>query len=261
MRTLLQSTALQSGGGSGFNFSTGYGLIQVDSAMKTIAAPKPVIVKLVLPDQNVVPGTQPITVTVQGNYLNSNSVVTFRGQPLPTTVLNSTQAQATIPAFTGNPPIQVVTSPISANGNDGGKSDTLYFFTPIKKTIIVQANQQAKKYGEKIPVFTSTILVDSIPLANTGLTAAQLRLDSLDYTTPATSTSNVGIFFIRPTPHTLLDPTNPTDAGLLELYNYVMNDGLLVINKMPLVITPRDTTLTLRTESRKFCIQLFLCRL
>ncbi len=76
------------------------------------------------------------------------------------------------------------------------------------------------------------------------MTAAQLRLDSLDYTTPAINTSNVGIFFIRPTPHTLLDPTNPTDAGLLELYNYIMNDGLLVINKMPLVITPRDTTLT-----------------
>ena len=29
----------------------------------------------------------------------------------------------------------------------------------------------------------------------------------------------------------------------LEEYNYTFNDGLLSINKLPLIITPKDTTL------------------
>ncbi len=110
VRSLLQNSALQPAGTpAGFNFLTGYGLLQADSAFKTFASPTAVITKLVLADTTIKPGTQPTTVTVQGNFLSSNSVVTMRGTPLPTTVINSTQAIATIPTFTGNPAIQVFT--------------------------------------------------------------------------------------------------------------------------------------------------------
>ncbi len=231
-------------GGPGYNTATGYGLIQADTAMRTFAAPLPVITKLVVQDPNITPGTQPVNITVQGNFLVNNSVVTFRGQPLPTTVISPTQATATIPAFTGNPAIQVFTKSISPNGNDGGYSDTLFFFSPVKKTILINANKKTKLYGEQLPSFTSSIIIDGDSIQNTSLTPGQLRLDNLDYSTPATSTSDVGIYFIRPTQHTPLDLTNPTDKGLTELYNFIFNDGLLTINRMPLLITPNDTTLT-----------------
>ena len=237
LRTLLQSTAKQNGA-PGYNVVTGYGLIQADTAMKTFASPVPVITKLVLQDTTIRPGTQPVTVTVQGNYISSNSVITFRGQPLTTTVISSTQASATVPTFTGNPAIQVFTKSISPNGNDGGYSDTLFFFSPVKKTIIVKADNKTKRYGEQIPHFTVTVLVDSVPIQNTGLTLAQLRLDSLDFTTPATNNTDVE-YFIRPSIHRPLNNTNPVDIGLIETYNYILNDGILSINKMPLLITPK----------------------
>ena len=46
MRSLMQTTALQTGG-PGYNAATGYGLIQADTAMRTFAAPIPVVTKLV----------------------------------------------------------------------------------------------------------------------------------------------------------------------------------------------------------------------
>ncbi len=91
-------TALPNGA-PGYNVASGYGLIQADTAMKSFAAPKPVITKLILQDTTIKPGTQPVTITVQGDFLTGNSVVTFRGEPLPTTVLSATQAQAIIPVF------------------------------------------------------------------------------------------------------------------------------------------------------------------
>ena len=143
MRSLMQSSALQNGG-PGYNAGTGYGLIQADTAMKTFAAPTPIVTKLVVNSQGVTPGTQPVNITVQGDFLNSNSVVTFRGQPVPTVIQSATTATATIPTFTGNPAIQVFTKSISPNGNDGGYSDTLFFFTPTKKTIVIHANGKSK---------------------------------------------------------------------------------------------------------------------
>jgi hypothetical protein len=70
-----------------------------------------------------------------------------------------------------------------------------------------------------------------------------LRLDSLDYSTPANPTANVGAYFIRPALHRPLNNTDPVDLGLKESYNFIMNDGILSVEKMPLLITPRDTTL------------------
>ncbi len=242
IRTLLQSTAVDMNT-PGFDYTSGYGFVQADSTIRSFASPTPYISNLVLPDSTVVPGRQPFVVTVKGNYLSDSSKILFRGEPLQTTVMSNSLASATVPAFTGNPAIQVYTPPITPNKNDGGYSDSLFFFSPIKKNIIITADNKAKRYGEKIPVFTANILVDSIPLDSTNYTLHDLGLDSLFYTTPATSLSNTGIYFIRPAIPPF-DPNDSADVGFSEEYNYTFNDGLLTINKLPLTITPTDTTLT-----------------
>jgi hypothetical protein len=94
----------------------------------------------------------------------------------------------------------------------------LRFFTPVKKIITVTAEKKTKKYGEKLPVFTSTILVDSIPLDQTTFTMHQLGLDSILYTTPATSFSNTGIYFIAPSMR-ILNLKDSFDISLTEKFN------------------------------------------
>ena len=84
--------------------------------------------------------------------------------------------------------------------------------------------------------------MDGQSLASSGLTIANLGLDVTQYSTPATSLTNTGIYFIHPSRE--FDPSNPTDIGLLESYNYNFADGFLSIGKMPLTIISRDTTLT-----------------
>ncbi|MEP7318395.1 MAG: S8 family serine peptidase, partial [Panacibacter sp.] len=241
VRTILQNTAVDMDD-PGFDYTSGYGFIQADSALRSIASPTPFISKLILPDTTVKPGEQPFEVTVKGNYLSKQSYILFRGNPLPTRIVSSSLATATIPSFTGNPAIQMYTAPITPNGNDGGYSDSLFFFSPVKKTITVTAKNTGKKYGEKIPAFETTVLIDSIPLDSTSYTLHELGLDSIYFTTPATTFSNTGIYFIRPA----IKPLNPNDSvdiALMEMYNYVFNDGLLSIQKIPLLITPKDTTL------------------
>src|SRR5262249_9623362 len=85
-----------------------------------------------------------------------------------------------------------------------------------------------------------TILVNNVPLDSTGLSLRDLNLDSIVYTTPATSSSNVGLYFIQPS----FRPLSSSDSLAFELYNYTFNNGVLFNNKMPLLVTPRDTTLT-----------------
>src|SRR5665213_4213772 len=162
VRSLMESTAIDMGT-PGFDFNTGYGFIQADNAMRTFATPKPSIIKLVYDTTTIKPGTQPFTITVKGNYLAANSKIIFRADTLNTTVISNTVATATIPTFIGNPAIHIYTPPISSSGLDGGASDSLYFFSAVKRIITITAVNATKKYGEQIPAFTSTVLVDSIP--------------------------------------------------------------------------------------------------
>src|SRR5262249_24190361 len=148
--------------------------------------------------------------------------ILFRGSPLPTTFINGSQLSAIIPTFIGNPAIQVYTPPITPNGNDGGTSNILYFFTPVTSHVTITADNKTKKYEEKLPVFTSTVLVNGLSLAAAGLTLTDLGLDDIQYSTPATSTSNTGIYFIHPS-------AGPFSVGLLELYDYTFNNGQLTI--------------------------------
>ena len=143
IRSLLQTTATDMGT-PGFDFTSGYGFINADSAMRTFAKPDPSLIKLVVPT-GLTPGLAPFTLTITGLNLSSTSVVKFRDSTLSTTILNSTTGTAQIPAFTGDPIISVYTPPSSASGLDGGTSDTLKFFNLPKKDIIVIADSKTKK--------------------------------------------------------------------------------------------------------------------
>ncbi len=241
LRTLMESTSLDMGT-PGFDFNTGYGFVQANTAMRTFATPKPEINDLQLLLPPTTPGPTPVVLTVQGNYLDAQSIINFRGNPLTTTVVNANTLSATIPAFTGNPAIQVYTPPVSVNGTDGGLSNSLYFFTPVKKHVVITAGNKVKRYGEKLPAFTATVTVDNIPLESSGFTLLQLGLDPINFTTTATNFSNTGIYVIKPSMR-VLDMNDPFDAGLPELYDYTFVNGVLTIDKLPVTITSRDTTL------------------
>lgn len=226
----------------GFDNSTGSGLIQADAAIESFASPTPELDSLIIPanlDSSSI-GKTTFNVTIKGKYLLPNTTVTVRGVPVTTQIVNSTQATAVITPFAGNPEIQLFTKPISPSGLDGNYSDTLYFFSLIKKKVVVIADNKSKKYGEQLPNFTAAITVNGVPLANTGISLADLNLDTIAYNTPATSMSNTGLYFIRPS----FKHLTATDSLAFELYDFTFQDGVLFVKKMPLLITPKDTTVT-----------------
>ena len=118
IKSLLQSTAIDMAT-SGLDNISGAGLIQADLAMNTFAAPTRSYLPLRCLQTLPVPHTATFTVTVQGQFITPSSVIYLRDQPLPTTIVNSTTATATVNGFTGNPAIRVYTPPISTLQTDG----------------------------------------------------------------------------------------------------------------------------------------------
>lgn len=224
----------------GFDFTSGYGFVNADSAMRTFAKPDPTLIQLVVPS-GVVPGTAAFTLTVTGVNLSPSSIIKFRDSTLTTTVLNSGAASAVVPAFIGNPLISVYTPPVSTSGLDGGSSDSLKFFTIAKKTIIITADNKTKKFAQDLPAFTTTILVDSVSLQNTQLTLSDLGLSGLNSITAVTASSSVGTYAIVPS--RVFDLKNAVDIGLLELYNYKFNPGSITIAKLPVTVTAKSSTI------------------
>lgn len=226
---------------SGFDFTSGAGFINADSALRTFAKPNPALVQLVVPPATT-PGTSPFNLTVTGINISPGSVIKFRDSALATTVLNSGTANAVVPAFTGNPLISVYTPPVSPSGLDGGSSDSLKFFSVAKKNIVVTADNKKIKFGQQLPAFTSTITVDGKSLDSSGLNLTALGLDSVQFTTAATVGIAVGSYSL--TPVRVFDAKKPADVGLLELYNYTFNPATITIEKLPVTITANNTTIT-----------------
>jgi hypothetical protein len=223
-RNLLQSTALNMSV-PGFDFLTGYGFIRPEAAIATFASPSPFITRMIVPN-GAVPGQSPFKVIVEGDYLTSQSVIYLRGMPLATTLLNSRQVQANIPAFTGNPPIQVYNPPVTPSGLDGGLSNSLYFFPRTKITIA--ADDKTKSYGAALPEFTATITTTATPLSGI--------ISPVTFFTPATSTTNVGNYLIVP-------ETSFLDSLAGEFYELVLVNGVLEINPIDLTVQPNDLTI------------------
>jgi hypothetical protein len=241
IKSLLQSTAIDMASSGPDNIS-GAGLIQADRAMSTFAAPTPILSAVTVPSGITGPTPTTFTVTVQGQFFSNSSVIYLRDQALTTTIVNSTTATATVNGFTGNPPIRVYTPPISTLQTDGNFSNSINLLNVPKKNVVITADNKSKLYGEPLPAFTSTILVDNVPLANSGLTLQDLGLDNgrIQYTTPANSLSDATNYNIIPS----LNPPITTTDPLNELYQYSFGNGALTVNKLPLTITPNDQTIT-----------------
>ena len=251
VKSLLQSTALNIGAAN----AAGAGLIQADLAMRSFASPKPLIILPLEYPSTITPTSLPtssFTLTVNGDFFTggttNRSQVLFNGVAAPTTFVSTRRLTATIQAFTGNPTIQVYTPPI-ANG-DGGYSQIVRFFDTNKKIITVTADNKTKKYGEALPPFTSTILVNGVPLAQTLplLTLSDIGLDSLNLSyatnaTPMSDVSDLGThYFIKPV--RTFDLQNPADAELLEIYTYDTIQGSLEIQKLPVTVIPNNQEIT-----------------
>ena len=237
VRQLLQQTAIDMEA-PGFDDESGSGFIQADAAMLTFAAPIPTITELIVPE-GATPGTAPFDLTILGKNLHESSQVLLDGTALPeqnTDIINTTQLVVTIPAFLGDPAIQVITSSIIApTGVDGGISEPLYLFRAPKMIVKVTADGETKRYGERLPEFTASVTVDGEPLNSTGLTLEDLGLANLTFQTTATNLGSVGFYVISP-----VDATGELDDTFHDLYDYEFINGTLVIEKILLKITPND---------------------
>lgn len=220
----------------GFDFLSGYGLLDADACIRRFANPQPVITSLEIPP-GVTPGDTAFTLIIHGQHLTAGTEVYIRTDTIPTTFVSDSVLTAAIPPFTGNPSIHVCTPSMTLIGGDGGCSDSAYFFTPVKKQIVVTADNKSKKYGEALPQFTVHITVDGLPLDSTTYTLADLGLDSITYQTPAVVFSAVGFYFIKPI-------ADVSDQALQELFQYSFVNGILTVSKMPIVIIPDDKTVT-----------------
>jgi len=236
IRSILQSTAVDMGT-PGFDYSSGYGFVNADAALRSFALPKPELSQLVVP-AGVTPGLSGFTLTAKGQYFSPTTVLYYRDIPLTTTYINAEQVTVQMPLFIGDPAISLYTPPISSSQLDGGRSDSLYFFNAARKNISVTADNLSKKYGQSMPVLTATVLVDGVPLNQTNLTLTNLGLNSMTLNTAAISSSEVGTYII--TPSRIFVPGNPSDMGFLEIYNYSFNSGSFSIEKLPVTVTANN---------------------
>lgn len=242
IRNLLIATATDMGpvlSADKYDTSSGYGFIQPFAAMQTFASPKPEITSLETPSPIISPVSSPFTVTVKGKFLTSQTKVYFGTTELATTFTNSEEVSAEIPSFSGDPAVRLYNPPISSSSLDGGFSDSYYFSSPVKKHIIVKAENKEMIYGEFLPAFTSIITLDNVAVTDNS-TLTDLKLTNLTYFSPASSSSNVALYYIQPKPSAPLNADDP----LLKKYTYEFVNGVLKIGKLPLTITPKEITLT-----------------
>ena len=237
MKTLLKSSAIDMAA-PGFDLYTGAGFIQLDSAARTFANPTPQIRGIRLQDSSIALGSQPSNIIISGSYLTGGTRVLMGSDTLESAIVNAGELIATVPAFNGTGNLYLFTAPKSPSGEDGGLSDPYVMNGINKKTVRVIADNKTKKYGENNPVFTATVLVNGE--AST-LSQNDLGLSNLTFTTLATPSSGVGIYFIRPGKQ--FDSLG-ADAAYLQEYHYEFEDGILTVQKMPLVIRPIDQTVT-----------------
>lgn len=237
----------------GYDAASGAGYVQADSLLLALAHGKPLITGIAY-DTTLTPGEEPVELSVFGRFLNGESKIWFDGQPLDsaTVLIGDTVIRAVIPVFDQlYPAIQVFNPPMEGtNGLDGGLSNALYFTT--KETILINIDDQAKKYGEVLPAFSATYSLEgvngSVPLDSAGLTQDEIdRIHSIPLVTLANSLSNTGTWAIEPgaddplSPLSSLPALDSLDLALLERFQFGYETGFLTIQNLDLVISPRDT--------------------
>jgi hypothetical protein len=253
VRTILQNTAIDMGE-TGYDRASGFGFIQADAALLTLANPSPVVSGLVY-DTTLIPGLDTIQLTIIGQFLTNGSQVYFNGDPVEseTIIVGDTAAISLIPPFTGlYPAIQVYNPPNPmTNGTDGGLSNPLYFNT--KETILIAIDDKSKKYGEALPDFTAVYSAESVDgsrsLEDAGLSEDEIaRIMNIPLEAVNVSPlSNAGLWAITASNSDPLNPgsglpvTDSLDVNLLDRFDFVFTSGLLTIERLDLLIKPQDT--------------------
>ena len=203
MKTVLTTTAIDMDA-PGYDVNTGFGFIQADKALMSFSNPHPLIDSFKILG-NPVPGDEPVTLVINGQYFASNAGVILRTDTIVPAAINNTQILVMIPPFMGNPPITVYNPPITPLGLDGGVSDSIYLKSSIPKNIKVIVNNAEKYFGEAIPAYSFEVLVNDEPLSSSGLNLAELGLATdITYSSSATNLSNIGLYFTGGHPHLLL---------------------------------------------------------
>jgi hypothetical protein len=237
LKSLLQLTAvdMRPTGLVGYDFASGAGLINADSAMRTFAAPTPFQIQLVVPT-NVIPGESEFILTITGQNFSNNTVIYFDDSVIQTQFVSTTELQATIGEFDGNPEIKAFTLAKTEFG-DGGFSNSLFFYDA---DIVIKAVDTAMKYGQSVPILDTIITVNGTLLKDTNLTLADIGLDHLLLLNSVTSSSNVGSYIITPA----FDPNFLPHDSLLKKYNYQFINGTLTVEQLPITITVQNETIT-----------------
>ncbi|HSB92146.1 MAG TPA: S8 family serine peptidase [Flavitalea sp.] len=244
LKSVLQSTAYTMYGSKTSPLS-GAGLVQGVRAVASFVAPKPEVTEVVIPDTTINTSTDSLPIIIKGSFLTDNSILIIGRDSIATQYINDQQVNVVIPPFIGNPDVVMYNPPLSTSGNDGGLSIPIKLYSKPKQIVIITPQARTKRYGEKLPAFAGDVLVDSIPLAQAGLTLKQLGIDTLYYETTATSLSDVGVYIIKPVIVLL-------DSAYNELFTYQKNTNQLFNEKLPLTITPMDTAITYGDPVPKF---------
>ncbi len=275
IKTVFKSTAANiidaSDDASGFDYKSGSGLLDAYKALLTEANPKPLVTSIKSVETTTTSdGKVKINVVVDGNYLVTTTYITINGVQVPTTVnLETKTLTAIIDPFTGNPEVKVC-SPSIAVG-DGQCSNAINLLDPSRTKITVRAKPYTKTYGTPLPPdpnalpYSYEILIGDSPTAYDpsqplpgGLTLIDLGLakpgvqpgdpvtSTVHLTSTATNTSTAGQpQVIHPTIEGF-EPSIPLEYA--KLYNYVIVDGVLTIERLKVTITPKSQTITYGSE-------------
>jgi len=133
------------------------GFLDTFAAFNSIAAPSAKITELRVED-GITPSTVPFTVKIIGEFFPDNPddlEILFDDQPLEDVQIiteedGSTVITATVPTFSGNPELFVVTNGSTPGGTDGGPSNPLTFFDDGKLALNIVANSAEFEYGQDI---------------------------------------------------------------------------------------------------------------
>ena len=222
---------------SGNNANSGHGFIQADKALQTLANPFPVVDSVHLQDSAYTPGTDPVTVVIDGSYFRDDAKVIFQYDTIPAVITNGTRLTAVIPPFNGNPPLTIYNPPLITNGVDGGVSDSTYLKSGTPLNVKITVNSASKYFGEIIPGYTIDVTINNRPLASTTLTLADLGLTDITFSSSATNLSNIGLYYRRAS-SAVTNLSIPKSLALSLLYNYQFVDGVLTIKRMPITKHP-----------------------
>lgn len=150
------------GRGSTNPLQTGSGMIDVNEVFKSLASQTARITSFTLEvnedGSEPVPSAEPITIKIIGEFFppappegetyETYPIVYFDNQPLDYTVNEDGTITSTIPAFSGNPDLQLYTKPKPGSENNGGFSEPYKILQDGRIALNITVNDVLVKYGE-----------------------------------------------------------------------------------------------------------------